>query len=346
MTTKQSVALDRFVVRGNFVSKERLQELKEQIEKMLTAKERAITSLADHLGVAAMIDTKQDVKEEWKIPLDEVSLEVPIGAGRSGHTYRAYWRGTVVAAKVINVSGNTNKDAALGDEILSEFYREVALVCRLRHPNVVLFLGASIAPPAYCLLFEYMERGTLTELVRSRKSELPFFRIARDVCLGMNYLHHCNIIHRDLKSSNILLDAHGTTKVSDFGLSCVFETAIGGELTAETGTYRWMAPEVIRHEPYTNKADVYSFGVVLWEMIAKEQPFRGMSPIQAAFAVARQKMRPALPSYTPVKLGELVEHCWHQNSEMRPTFAELIEVLPLVKTALRRRDFSKLGFTP
>ena len=90
----------------------------------------------------------------------------------------------------------------------------------------------------------------------------------------------------------------------------------------------------------------FSFGVVLWEMIAKEQPFRGMSPIQAAFAVARQQMRPALPAYTPVKLGELVEHCWHQSSEMRPTFEELIEVLPLVKAAIRRREFSKLGFVP
>lgn len=97
----------------------------------------------------------------------------------------------------------------------------------------------------------------------------------------MNYLHLCSIMHRDLKSGNVLLDTHGTVKISDFGLSCVLEIGkSSSDLTAETGTYRWMAPEVIRHEPYSTKADVYSFGVVLWEMITKDQPFRGMTPIQ------------------------------------------------------------------
>lgn len=103
---------------------------------------------------------------------------------------------------------------------------------------------------------------------------------------GMNYLHLCSIMHRDLKSGNVLLDSHGTVKISDFGLSCVLEIGhSSSDLTAETGTYRWMAPEVIRHEPYSTKADVYSFGVVLWEMITKDQPFRGMTPIQGTFVV-------------------------------------------------------------
>lgn len=102
---------------------------------------------------------------------------------------------------------------------------------------------------------------------------------------GMNYLHLCSIMHRDLKSGNVLLDAHGTVKISDFGLSCVLEIGhASADLTAETGTYRWMAPEVIRHEPYSTKADVYSFGVVLWEMITKDQPFRGMTPIQGSLS--------------------------------------------------------------
>ncbi|GLE08823.1 hypothetical protein PINS_up020247 [Pythium insidiosum] len=160
----------------------------------------------------------------------------------------------------------------------------------------------------------------------------------------MNYLHLCSIMHRDLKSGNVLLDAHGTVKISDFGLSCVLDMSGSHDLTAETGTYRWMAPEVIRHEPYSTKADVYSFGVVLWEMIAKDQPFRGLTPIQAAFAVARQQMRPALPRHTPLKIGELVEHCWHQDPNRRPDFSAILEALPLVKLSLKKRDFKNLGF--
>lgn len=129
-------------------------------------------------------------------------------------------------------------------------------------------------------MFEFMQNGTLTDLIRSHKVPIDFFRIAAEIAMGMNYLHLCSIMHRDLKSGNILLDAHGTVKISDFGLSCVLDLSGSHDLTAETGTYRWMAPEVIRHEPYSTKADVYSFGIVLWEMITKDQPFRGLTPIQ------------------------------------------------------------------
>ncbi|OQR84331.1 serine/threonine protein kinase [Achlya hypogyna] len=176
----------------------------------------------------------------------------------------------------------------------------------------------------------------------------------------MNYLHLCSIMHRDLKSGNVLLDAYGTVKISDFGLSCVLEIGHSSDLTAETGTYRWMAPEVIGHEPYSMKADVYSYGVILWEMLAKEQPFKGMSPIQgtssgwaaqlrkrvAAFAVARQQMRPAFPKDTPESLQQLVETCWHQDPAHRPTFAQVLDALPAVRAQLTRRDFHALNFVP
>uniref|UniRef100_M4BAK4 Protein kinase domain-containing protein n=1 Tax=Hyaloperonospora arabidopsidis (strain Emoy2) TaxID=559515 RepID=M4BAK4_HYAAE len=150
-------------------------------------------------------------------------------------------------------------------------------------------------------------------------------------------------MHRDLKSGNVLIDSHGTAKISDFGLSCVLEIGSSSNLTAETGTYRWMAPEVIRHEPYSTKADVYSFGIVLWELLARDQPFRGLTPIQAAFAVARQHMRPALPRQTPVMIGELIEHCWHHDPARRPDFDSILEALPLVKRSLKKRDFKNMG---
>jgi tRNA A-37 threonylcarbamoyl transferase component Bud32 len=315
MTTHDGVTLDRFVVKGSFMTEDRQKQLKARIEENLarlslgeedfpseevtknkqdqtkvkevekeiegaikaTQHKSENVGLAEKLGVLKMVGDN-NIKAEWKLEMAEIRLSEPIGSGRSGQTYSAYWRGTKVAAKVVDSSKHSR---SMGEDLLNEFHREVAVVSKLRHPNIVLFLGAAIAPPRYCLVFEFMENGTLTDLIRSRKAPIDFFRISKEIAMGMNYLHLCSIMHRDLKSGNVLLDTHGTVKISDFGLSCVLEIgSASSELTAETGTYRWMAPEVIRHEPYSNKADVYSFGVVLWEMIAKDQPFRGMTPIQ------------------------------------------------------------------
>ncbi|KAG7401946.1 hypothetical protein PHYBOEH_008467 [Phytophthora boehmeriae] len=353
MTTADGTLLDRFVVKGSFMSDERQEELRSLIDQNLRrlsmdeearpsasdSQDADTVSLAEKLGVLQMVD-KNEIKAEWKLDLTEVRLEKVVGSGRSGSTYSAWWRGTHVAAKIVDSSANSE---GLGEELLNEFHREVAVVSKLRHPNIVLFLGAAINPPRYCLAFEFMENGTLTDLIRARRGPIDFFRLASEMAMGMNYLHLCSIMHRDLKSGNVLLDSHGTAKISDFGLSCVLEIGSSSDLTAETGTYRWMAPEVIRHEPYSNKADVYSFGVVLWELLARDQPFRGLTPIQAAFAVARQQMRPALPRQTPLKIGELIEHCWHHDPARRPDFGSILEALPLVKRSLKKRDFKNMG---
>lgn len=356
MTTSDGTLLDRFVVRRSFMRDEQQDELRTRIEQnlqRLSLEEDTRSSLtgrlslevddketlAERLGILQMVDNN-DIKAEWKLAINEIRLEEAIGSGRSGSTYSAWWRGTHVAAKVVDSSTNTQ---LVGDELLSEFYREVAVVSKLRHPNIVLFLGAAISPPRYCLVFEYMENGTLTDLIRVRRGPMDFFRLVAEMAMGMNYLHLCSIMHRDLKSGNVLIDSHGTAKISDFGLSCVLEIGSSSDLTAETGTYRWMAPEVIRHEPYSSKADVYSFGIVLWEMLARDQPFRGLTPIQAAFAVARQQMRPALPRQTPQKIGELIEHCWHHDPARRPDFGAILEALPLVKNSLKKRDFKNMG---
>ncbi|KAG6960472.1 hypothetical protein JG687_00008218 [Phytophthora cactorum] len=352
MTTSDGTLLDRFVVKGSFMSEERQEELRTNIEQNLrrlsmeedtrpsatSTQDSGVkenVSLAEKLGVLQMVD-KNEIKAEWKLDLNEVRLEKAVGSGRSGSTYSAWWRGTHVAAKVVDSSTNTQ---AVGEELLNEFHREVAVVSKLRHPNIVLFLGAAINPP----LFEFMENGTLTDLIRGRRGPIDFFRLVAEMAMGMNYLHLCSIMHRDLKSGNVLIDSHGTAKISDFGLSCVLEIGSSSDLTAETGTYRWMAPEVIRHEPYSSKADVYSFGIVLWELLARDQPFRGLTPIQAAFAVARQQMRPALPRQTPQKIGELIEHCWHHDPARRPDFGAILEALPLVKRSLKKRDFKNMG---
>jgi serine/threonine protein kinase len=118
---------------------------------------------------------------------------------------------------------------------MGEFYREVTIVSKLRHPNVCLFVGVAIKEPVFVTLFELLRGGSLLQLLRNN-GRYSFFKLATDIARGMAYLHHNHVIHRDLKSENILLDDNQTAKVVDFGLSCFAGTT--AELTAETGTYR------------------------------------------------------------------------------------------------------------
>jgi serine/threonine protein kinase len=142
-----------------------------------------------------------------------------------------------------------------------------------------------------------------------------------------------DLIHRDIKPSNILLTRDYRAKIADFGMS-VANT--GQELTAETGTYRYMAPEVIRHESYSSNADVYSFGVCLWQLITREVPFATMTPIQAAYAVA-EGHRPTIPDSTPRRLREIITACWDQDASRRPSFTYI---------AMALADYAKMAFSP
>lgn len=160
-----------------------------------------------------------------------------------------------------------------------------------------------------------------------------YLPIALDIANGMAYLHSRDVIHRDLKPSNILLTRDHRAKIADFGMSIA---NAGQELTAETGTYRYMAPEVIRHESYSSNADVYSFGVCLWQLISREVPFATMLPVQAAYSVAEGR-RPVIPDSTPRRLREIISACWDQDAGRRPSFTYI---------AMALADYAKMAFSP
>ncbi|XP_068658636.1 serine/threonine-protein kinase STY46-like isoform X2 [Aristolochia californica] len=200
---------------------------------------------------------------------------------------------------------------------------EVDISQEVRHKNIVQFIGACTKLPELCIVTEFMPGGSLYDFLHKNHNVLELsllLRFAVDICKGMEYLHRNDIIHRDLKTANLLMDTNNVVKVADFGVAR-FQNQ-GGVMTAETGTYRWMAPEVINHQPYDQKADVFSFAIVLWELVTAKIPYENLTPLQAALGV-RQGLRPDLPKNAHPKLVEVMQRCWEEDPSQRPSFTEL-----------------------
>eukprot|EP00520_Triparma_pacifica_P005893 CAMPEP_0118649546 /NCGR_PEP_ID=MMETSP0785-20121206/9762_1 /TAXON_ID=91992 /ORGANISM="Bolidomonas pacifica, Strain CCMP 1866" /LENGTH=873 /DNA_ID=CAMNT_0006541843 /DNA_START=337 /DNA_END=2958 /DNA_ORIENTATION=+ len=238
----------------------------------------------------------------------------------NGHTHHHHHKNKRVAIK----AATRGKNASTKD--LQELRREGEIAAPFKHENICRLLGEVALPHTHCLLYEFCSGGSLHSFLID--TDLPYecLSVALDIATGMAYLHSNDVIHRDLKSTNVLLDGNGRAKIADFGLS-VFAPRSGQELTAETGTYKWMAPEVIRHESYSSNADVYSFGIVLWQLITRDVPFASLSPIQAAFMVAKEDRRPKIPSNTDDELARLVTMCWHGEQQSRPSFYYVVQIL-------------------
>lgn len=149
----------------------------------------------------------------------------------------------------------------------------------------------------FCVITEYLSKGSLRAYLHKLEdnnnnnavqekgilSLEMIVKMALDIARGMEYVHSQGIIHRDLKPENILLTQDFHLKIADFGVSC--KEGCCDVVLDDPGTYRWMAPEMIKKKSYDHKVDVYGFGLILWEMVAGDLPYKDMTSIQAAFAV-------------------------------------------------------------
>ncbi|KAL5700307.1 hypothetical protein ACHQM5_025766 [Ranunculus cassubicifolius] len=252
---------------------------------------------------------------------EDLIIGEQIGQGSCGTVYHGTWYGSDVAVKVFSMQEYT-------DDVIRSFKKEVSLMKKLRHPNVLLFMGVVTSLERLCIVTEFLPRGSLFQLLHKRISKLDRRRrviMALDIARGMNYLHRCKppVIHRDLKSSNLLVDKNWTVKVGDFGLSRLkhemYRTKSG------KGTPQWMAPEVLRNEPADEKSDVYSYGVILWELITEKIPWENHNSLQVMGAVGFMDQRLEIPKDTYPQWVPIIESCWHSDPELRPTFQELLE---------------------
>uniref|UniRef100_A0A1J3CKV8 non-specific serine/threonine protein kinase n=1 Tax=Noccaea caerulescens TaxID=107243 RepID=A0A1J3CKV8_NOCCA len=269
-------------------------------------------------------DAAIDDVAECEILWEEITVAERIGLGSYGEVYRGDWHGTAVAVKKFI-------DQDITGEALEEFRSEVRMMRRLRHPNIVLFMGAVTRPPNLSIVTEFLPRGSLYRLIHRPNNQLDErkrLRMALDAARGMNYLHSCNpvIVHRDLKSPNLLVDKNWVVKVCDFGLSRMkLSTYLSSKSTA--GTAEWMAPEVLRNEPADEKCDVYSYGVILWELFTLQQPWGKMNPMQVVGAVGFQHRRLEIPEFVDPGIADIIRNCWQTYPRLRPSFAEIMTSL-------------------
>lgn len=268
----------------------------------------------------------------WLVTMEELKCGSLLGVGSSCSVYKGFYRRTRVAIKMLRNTQASN--------LTKEFYREIAAMSQLRHPNLVLFMGACVSP-SMAIVTEFCGGNTVYSLLHEQSNVMLSWKqrltMAKDIAMGMCYLHECKppILHRDLKSLNLLLKDPVTSpadpvcvKITDFGVARILENDC--LMTGTTGTLHWMAPEVLSNKPYSLMADVYSFGIVLWEICARDVPYRSMHPMAIPLKVVQNKERPNLsviPSTCPDKMKVLISQCWQHEPSRRPDFGQILDVL-------------------
>ena len=206
--------------------------------------------------------------------------------GGYGEVYKALWGATTVAVKRFGRKCLSKKN-------IIDFVKEIEIMNQVSHPNIVFYIGLSYDDDHYYyMITEYASRGSIFDILHSsgghnsKRGEVisRTLKITKEMALAIHYLHSKKIFHCDLKSQNILLDDSWNVKICDFGLSRYKKRQIR-ENIGKVGTPHWMAPEILRGEPYSEASDVYSFGVILWELVTGEIPHRGRSVPQIVGSV-------------------------------------------------------------
>ena len=255
------------------------------------------------------------LEDRHLLQVEHIHLGHLVGSGGFAKVYKCSLGRQPAVCKVIPAEN-------LNDEITYLLTNECTIWSKLAHRNIVSFYGMAWNPASIWLLGEFMPNGSLLEYhQKKRKAQAPpptdleLINKLIQVADGMAYLHAMDppILHRDLKSANVMLSEGGKRlAIADFGLAR-YCAAHGKSMTAETGSYRWMAPEVIRHEPYNERCDVYSFGILAWEMMTYRVPFDELMPVEAAFAVAREGTRPKVPdTLTNLAIKRVITNSWAQ----------------------------------
>ncbi|KAI9238944.1 MAG: kinase-like domain-containing protein [Podila humilis] len=267
--------------------------------------------------------------------MSQLLIGSSLGSGAYGTVFRAQWGSQLVAAKSFFLSQSDFAQAAIQNEI--------QVLQKLRHRHIIQFYRTQEQDGQIYILMDLAENGNLSGVIEGGELANDWStkkRIAHEIARGLEYIHHEGVLHRDLKSANVLLSQHMEVKLADFGLAKVKSMSSSKSGGSFKGTMRWAAPELFFSTPmYSAKSDVYALGMVMWEMAAGcTQPFQDhYNNALLAFHV-KNGLREELPKDTPSDYCRWVEQCWEKEPDKRPKASEVILVDVVVSVTVASAD--------
>ncbi|KAL6076116.1 Eukaryotic translation initiation factor 2 alpha kinase 3 [Balamuthia mandrillaris] len=267
----------------------------------------------------------------WQIKFDQLEFEKCIGRGNFGEVHKGSYLGTDVAIK---------KLFFVDDEFMQKYIeREMATLTGLSHPNIVQLMGLCIDTDDMYIVTEFISGGNLRSKLKDQSIPMDWklrIRVLLDVALALLYLHSKGLMHRDLKSYNLLVDRDWKVKVCDFGLARSAPDESKNNLMTIVGTNEWMAPEIALGENYGQSADVFSFGMVIYELITRRKP--PVRKIKDCYAFQPAEHRKGIPEDTPPALWDLLVKCAALEPKDRPGIKEVVADLKKILTEVEERE--------
>lgn len=250
----------------------------------------------------------------------EMKMAKKIGEGSFGVVYQATYCALPVAVKQL-------RDQNPSADLIAAFKREMQIISQVKFPNIVHCYGIC-EQPKYSLVMEYMPKGSLFDVLNNLSQPLSWnvrYSIAIDIARGLNFLHTNNVLHRDIKSLNVLLGNQMNAKLADFGLAVKVDDQ---RFASNQAVGTWMAPELISgEEKYTTKADIYSLGITFWEIAARKLPFEKVKQTELIPVEAAKGMRDDIPPDCPKKFASIIKFCWDNDAQKRPTAGDVVRLL-------------------
>ncbi|KLL02570.1 MAG: hypothetical protein MRERC_1c192 [Mycoplasmataceae bacterium RC_NB112A] len=315
--------LKKIIWKSNSNAENIYAQLSQQRNQLLNASQQVSDDISSNTGIDKIRMTLVDEK-----PIFEEKDE--IGSGGFGKVYHGKWKFQDVAVKKLNLSPHIKKDVE----------REISNLKNLRNNKYIIqYYGTHSDNQEFLIIMEYAENGTLTKFINDNKNKEQDWKLSNEfikqIVLGLTFIHHENIIHRDLKSMNILLtNNYHQVKISDFGLSRT-KNISSSQTKDIKGTLQWMAPELLRDKNYSEQSDIYALGMVIWEIAAKcTMPFKCIDYSILAYHIISGK-KETIPSDTPRNIQNIIRQCWKDNPAERIALANILEKIRVDKSEIQ-----------